>query len=53
VITGASGAGKSTLLATLSSLGYSVVPEIALAIVQRARAERWSAIPVDGSPEEA
>jgi predicted ATPase len=34
VITGASGAGKSTLLKALSDLGYSVVPEVALTIVQ-------------------
>lgn len=34
VITGASGAGKSTLLAALGDLGYSIVPEIARAIVQ-------------------
>ncbi|HEX6039365.1 AAA family ATPase [Longimicrobium sp.] len=34
VITGASGAGKSTILKALGSLGYSCVPEIALAIVQ-------------------
>jgi predicted ATPase len=34
VITGASGAGKSTLLAALAGRGYSVVPEVALALVQ-------------------
>lgn len=34
VITGASGAGKSTLLKALRDLGYSVVPEIALTLVQ-------------------
>jgi predicted ATPase len=34
VITGASGAGKSTLLAALSALGYSTVPEAALAILR-------------------
>lgn len=34
VITGASGAGKSTLLRALCNLGYSVVPEIALTILQ-------------------
>jgi predicted ATPase len=34
VITGASGAGKSSLLNALSDLGYSVVPEVALTIVQ-------------------
>jgi predicted ATPase len=34
VITGASGAGKSTLLKALGDRGYSVVPEIALAVVQ-------------------
>ncbi|KRB07884.1 AAA family ATPase [Lysobacter sp. Root690] len=34
VITGASGAGKSTLVNALGELGYSVVPEIALTIVQ-------------------
>jgi predicted ATPase len=34
VITGASGAGKSTLLKALSDLGYSVVPEVAVTIVQ-------------------
>lgn len=38
VITGASGAGKSTLLKALGELGYSVVPEIALAIVQEQEA---------------
>ena len=32
VITGASGAGKSTLLAALANLGYSTVPEAALAL---------------------
>ena len=34
VITGASGAGKSTLLKALGDLGYSVVPEVALTLVQ-------------------
>jgi len=34
VITGASGAGKSTLLNALGALGYSVMPEVALALVQ-------------------
>jgi predicted ATPase len=34
VITGASAAGKSTLLKALGDLGYSVVPEVALTIVQ-------------------
>lgn len=34
VITGASGAGKSTLLKALGNLGYSVVPEAALALMQ-------------------
>lgn len=34
VITGSSGAGKSTLLQALGDLGYSVVPEVSLAIVQ-------------------
>ena len=34
VITGASGAGKSTLLAALADLGYSTVPEAALAFLQ-------------------
>jgi predicted ATPase len=34
VITGASGAGKSTLVAALAARGYSVVPEVALALVQ-------------------
>lgn len=34
VITGASGAGKSTLLKALGDRGYSVVPEVALSIVQ-------------------
>jgi len=34
VITGSSGAGKSTLLDALAGLGYSVMPEVALAIVQ-------------------
>lgn len=34
VITGASGAGKSTLLKALGDLGHSVVPEVALTLVQ-------------------
>lgn len=34
VITGASGGGKSTLVAALSDLGYSMVPEAALAIMR-------------------
>lgn len=34
MITGASGAGKSTVVKALGDLGYSVVPEIALTIVQ-------------------
>lgn len=34
VITGASGAGKSTLLEALGDRGYSVVPEMALAVFQ-------------------
>ena len=34
VITGASGAGKSTLVAALRDLGYSTVPEAALAILR-------------------
>lgn len=34
VITGASGAGKSTLIAALCELGYSTVPEAALAILR-------------------
>jgi predicted ATPase len=34
VITGASGSGKSTLLKALGDLGHSVVPEIALTVVQ-------------------
>jgi predicted ATPase len=34
VITGASGAGKSTLVSALGELGYCVVPEIALTLVQ-------------------
>ncbi|PTY02667.1 ATPase [Opitutaceae bacterium EW11] len=34
IITGASGAGKSTLLRALGDLGYAVVPEVALSIVQ-------------------
>lgn len=34
VITGASGAGKSTLLTALDDLGYSTIPEAALAIMR-------------------
>lgn len=34
VITGASGAGKSTLVAALHDLGYSTIPEAALAIMR-------------------
>jgi predicted ATPase len=34
VITGASGAGKSTLIAALGELGYSTVPEAALAFMR-------------------
>lgn len=34
VITGASGAGKSTLIAALGDLGYSTIPEAALAIMR-------------------
>ncbi|MDE2341957.1 MAG: AAA family ATPase [Betaproteobacteria bacterium] len=34
VITGASGAGKSTLIAALRELGYSTLPEAALAIMR-------------------
>src|SRR5690606_15807618 len=34
VITGASGSGKSTLIAALDDLGYSTVPEAALAIMR-------------------
>jgi predicted ATPase len=34
VITGASGGGKSTLVAALKDLGYSTVPEAALAIMR-------------------
>lgn len=34
MVTGASGAGKSTLIKALGELGYSVVPEVALALVQ-------------------
>lgn len=34
VITGASGAGKSTLIAALNDLGYSTIPEAALAIMR-------------------
>jgi len=34
VITGASGGGKSTLVAALKGLGYSTVPEAALAIMR-------------------
>ena len=34
VITGASGAGKSTLIAALAGLGYSTIPEAALAIMR-------------------
>ena len=36
VITGASGAGKSTLCKALSDLGYAVVPEVALSVLQQA-----------------
>jgi len=38
VITGASGAGKSTLLMALGDLGYSAVPEAALAILREQQA---------------
>lgn len=34
MITGASGAGKSTLIAALDDLGYSTIPEAALAIMR-------------------
>jgi predicted ATPase len=34
VITGASGGGKSTLVAALKDLGYSIIPEAALAIMR-------------------
>lgn len=34
VITGASGAGKSTLITALDDLGYSTIPEAALAIMR-------------------
>jgi predicted ATPase len=34
VITGASGAGKSTLIAALDDLGYSTIPEAALAFMR-------------------
>lgn len=34
VITGASGGGKSTLVAALNELGYSTIPEAALAIMR-------------------
>ncbi|HEY0334467.1 MAG TPA: AAA family ATPase [Stenotrophomonas sp.] len=45
VITGASGAGKSTLLNALGELGHSVVPEIALAIVQEQERNGGSLFP--------
>lgn len=34
VVTGASGAGKSTLISALADLGYSTIPEAALAIMR-------------------
>lgn len=45
VITGASGAGKSTLLAALGELGYSTVPEAALAIVREQQECNGSVLP--------
>lgn len=45
VITGASGAGKSTLLAALGDLGYSTVPEAALAIVREQQECNGSILP--------
>lgn len=45
VITGASGAGKSTLLAALAYLGYSTVPEVALALLQEQQQCKGSMLP--------
>lgn len=45
VITGASGAGKSTLIAALDDLGYSTVPEAALAIVREQQECNGSVLP--------
>ena len=45
VITGASGAGKSTLVAALDELGYSTIPEAALAIMREHRERDDKALP--------
>jgi predicted ATPase len=45
VITGASGAGKSTLVAALGDLGYSTIPEAALAILREHRERGDKALP--------
>jgi len=45
VITGASGAGKSTLLAALGDLGYSTVPEAALALLREQQACNGALLP--------
>jgi predicted ATPase len=50
VITGASGAGKSTLLAALCDLGYSTVPEAALAILQEQLESNGSILPWTDRP---
>jgi predicted ATPase len=45
VITGASGAGKSTLLAALREKGFSTVPEVGRAIVQKQVASGGTVLP--------
>jgi predicted ATPase len=45
VITGASGTGKSTLLAALGQLGYSTIPEAALAIMREQRDCKGTVLP--------
>ena|SRR6185437_8193282 len=45
VITGASGAGKSTLVAALDEMGYSTIPEAALAILREHRERDDKALP--------
>lgn len=45
VISGASGAGKSTLVAALSGLGYTTVPEAALAVLREQQERKSSILP--------
>ena len=45
VITGASGAGKSTLIAEFDELGYSTVPEAALAVMREQLAGNSKILP--------